>query len=92
MSNSEYSVEELSADLGISRSGLYKKLTFITGKSPIEFIRILRGKKGRESLEQGETSVSQVAWSVGFSPKQFSKYFKDEFGCLPSEYISHRKQ
>lgn len=92
MSNSEYSVEELSADLGISRSGLYKKLTFITGKSPIEFIRILRLKKGREILEQGETSVSQVAWSVGFSPKQFSKYFKDEFGCLPSEYISHRKQ
>lgn len=92
MANSEYSVEDLSSDLGISRSGLYKKLTFITGKSPIEFIRILRLKKGREILEQGETSVSQVAWSVGFSPKQFSKYFKDEFGCLPSEYINHRKQ
>lgn len=92
MTNSEYSVEDLSSDLGISRSGLYKKLTFITGKSPIEFIRIMRLKKGREMLERGEDSVSQVAWSVGFSPKQFSKYFKDEFGCLPSEYINHRKQ
>lgn len=40
-------------------------------------------------LEAGETSVSQIAWSVGFSPKQFSKYFKDEYGCLPSEYLKH---
>lgn len=89
MSNSEYSVEDLSMDVGISRSGLYKKLMFITGKSPIEFIRTIKLKKGREMLDAGETSVSQIAWSVGFSPKQFSKYFKDEYGCLPSEYMKY---
>lgn len=89
LTNTEYSIEELSSELGISRSRLYKKLTSITGKSPIEFIRILRLKKGKQLLEEGETSVSQIAWSVGFSPKQFSKYFKDEYGCLPSEYIHH---
>lgn len=89
MSNSEYSVEDLSMDVGISRSGLYKKLMFITGKSPIEFIRTIKLKKGREMLDAGETSVSQIAWGVGFSPKQFSKYFKDEYGCLPSEYMKY---
>lgn len=62
---------------------------FITGKSPIEFIRTIKLKKGRDMLEAGETSVSQIAWSVGFSTKQFSKYFKDEYGCLPSEYLKH---
>ena len=40
MDNSEFSVEEMSAAIGISRSGLYKKLMSITGKSPLEFIRI----------------------------------------------------
>ena len=87
MQNSEYTIEELCAKMGISRSSLYKKLMRLTGRSPIEYIRIKRLQEGRSMLESGETSVSQVAWSVGFSPKQFSKYFKDEYGCLPSEYI-----
>lgn len=92
LSDSEYSVEDLSLEIGISRSGLYKKMMFITGKSPIEFIRTIKIKKGRKMIEEGETSVSQVAWSVGFSPKQFSRYFKDEYGCLPSEFLKHIRQ
>ena len=89
LQESEYTVEALCRAMNISRSGLYKKMMLLTGKSPIEYIRILRLEKGREMLENGETSVSQIAWSVGFSPKQFSKHFKDEYGCLPSEYIHH---
>lgn len=89
MDNSEFSVEELGNYVGMSRGHLYKKLTLITGKSPIEFIRILRIKRGRQLLEQGQTSISQVAYQIGLSPKQFAKYFKEEFGCLPSEYEKH---
>ena len=92
LSDSEYSVEDLSLEIGISRSGLYKKMMFITGKSPIEFIRTIKIKKGRNMIEEGETSISQVAWSVGFSPKQFSRYFKEEYGCLPSEFLKHIRQ
>lgn len=87
--DSEYSIETLRAKLGISRSGLYKKLIYLTGRSPLEYLRIKRLQMGRTMLENGETSVSQIAWSVGFSPKQFSKYFKDEYGCLPSEFIHY---
>ena len=87
LQDSEYTIDMLRTKLGISRSGLYKKLIYLTGRSPLEYIRIKRLQKGRDMLESGETSVSQIAWSVGFSPKQFSKYFKDEYGCLPSEYI-----
>ena len=87
LQDSEYTIESLCDTLSISRSGLYKKMVILTGKSPLEFIRLRRLEKGREMLENGETSVSQIAWNVGFSPKQFSKHFKDEYGCLPSEYI-----
>ena len=87
LQESEYTIEALCSTLGMSRSGLYKKMMALIGKSPLEYIRILRLEKGREMLENGETSVSQIAWSIGFSPKQFSKHFKDEYGCLPSEYI-----
>ena len=87
MNNSEFSVEEFGAAVGLSRGHLYKKLMAITGKSPIEFIRTIRIKRGKALLDQGRTNISEVAYTVGFSPKQFSKYFKDEYGCLPSEYI-----
>lgn len=86
MDNSEFSVEELSAQIGISRSSLYKKLMSITGKSPLEFIRILRLKRGKQLLEKSQLSISQIAYQVGLSPKQFAKYFKEAYGCLPSNY------
>ena len=91
MDNSEFSVEELSVEIGISRSGLYKKLMSITGKSPVEFIRILRLKRAKQLLEQSQLPISQIAYQVGISPKLFSKYFKEEFGSLPSEFQKNMK-
>ena len=89
MSDSEFSVEDFGAAIGMTRGHLYKKLMAITGKSPIEFIRILRVKRGHSLLEQGRTNISEVAYTIGFSPKQFSKYFKEEYGCLPSVYLNN---
>ena len=89
MSDSDFSVEDFGAAVGMTRGHLYKKLMAITGKSPLEFIRIMRIKRGKALLEQGRTNVSEVAYSVGFSPKQFAKYFKEEYGCLPSEFIKN---
>ena len=87
MSDSGFSVEDFSSAVGMTRGHLYKKLMAITGKSPLEFIRIIRIKRGKALLEQGRTNVSEVAYSVGFSPKHFAKYFKEEYECLPSEFI-----
>ena len=89
MDNSEFSVEELSSYVGMSRGHLYKKLIMITGKSPLEFIRILRVKRGKQLLEQSQLNVSQIAYQIGLSPKQFAKYFKEEFGYVTSEYIKN---
>ncbi|MBP9482460.1 MAG: helix-turn-helix domain-containing protein, partial [Parabacteroides sp.] len=86
MDNTDFSVEDLSMTVGMSRGHLYKKLMTITGKSPLEFIRVLRIKRGKQLLEQSQESISQIAYQVGLSPKQFAKYFKEEFGCLPSEF------
>ncbi len=91
MDNSDFSVEELSAHVGMTRGHLYKKLMLITGKSPVEFIRVLRIKRGRQLLEQSQLSISQIAYQIGLSPKLFAKYFKEEYGCLPSEYIKNDK-
>ncbi len=87
ISRPELSVEELSHELGMSRVHLYKKLLQITGKTPIEFIRIIRLKRAAQLLRESQRNVSEIAYQVGFNnPKYFSKYFKEEFGLLPSIY------
>ena len=87
IARSDLSVEELSHELGMSRAHLYKKLLQITGKTPIEFIRVIRLKRAAQLLRESQQNVSEIAYQLGFNnPKYFSKYFKDEFGVLPSVY------
>ncbi len=92
IAESSFSVEDLSKELGMSRVYLYKKLMSITGKSPIEFIRIIRLKRGAQLLEKSQMNIAEVAYEVGFnSPRYFSKYFKEEYGMLPTAYIKQKK-
>lgn len=87
ISRSDLSVEELSRELGMSRVHLYKKMLQITGKTPIEFIRVIRLKRAAQLLRDSQLHVSEIAFQVGFNnPKYFSRYFKEEFGVLPSAY------
>ena len=87
MSRSELSVEELSAHMGMSRVNLYKKLLALTGKSPIEFIRVMRLKRAAQYLRESQLNVAEIAYRTGFNnPKYFSRYFKAEYGVSPSEY------
>ncbi len=88
----DFSVENLSHELGMSRVHLYKKLLALTGKSPIEFIRLLRLQRAKQLLSGSQLTVSEVAYKVGFNnPKYFAKYFKEEFGILPSAYMTQHK-
>lgn len=87
--NSDLTVEQLSDYLGMSRVRLYKKIKQLTGKTPIEFIRIIRLKRAAQMLRESQLNVSEIAYRTGFNaPKLFSKYFKEEFGILPSLYQS----
>ena len=87
ISRSDFSVEELSQEMGMSRVHLYKKLLQITNKTPIEFIRVIRLKRAAQLLRESQMNISEIAYQVGFNnPKYFSKYFKEEFDVLPSTY------
>ena len=89
----DFSVDKLSREIGMSRVHLYKKLTSLTGKSPIEFIRIIRLRRAAQLLEKSQMSVSEIAYQVGFNnPKYFTKYFKFEYKILPSEYAATKQK
>ena len=93
MEDPQFSVEFLSKELGMSRVHLYKKLQSITGKSPIEFIRLIRLKRASQLLAKSQLNISEIAYMVGYNnAKYFAKHFKAEFSMLPSEYAARQQE
>ena len=87
LDNSDLSVETMSEHLGMSRVHLYKKMLSITGSTPSEFIRQIRLRHAEVLLRKSQLTVSEVAYKVGFNnPRYFSKYFKEMYGVMPSQY------
>lgn len=87
ISDSEYGQEQLAQDLLLSRSTLYRKIKAVSGMSPLDFMRNVKMKKACAMLRQHEMSISEIAYSLGFTnPKYFTKCFKEEMGLTPSEY------
>lgn len=92
LSNADFTVEDLSREIGMSRVHLYKKMVALTGKSPVEFIRNIRLQRAAQFLEKSQLTVSEVAYKVGFNNrKYFSKHFKNEFNVLPSVYAAAKQ-
>jgi signal transduction histidine kinase/ligand-binding sensor domain-containing protein/DNA-binding response OmpR family regulator len=88
VTNVNFSVEELSNKLNLSRVSLYKKMLSLTGKTPVYCIRTVRLKRAVQLLQKSQLSIANVAYEVGFNnPTYFSKVFKEEYGVLPSEYV-----
>lgn len=86
LANSDLSVDDLAADVNLSRVQLYRKVKAITGSSPVELLRTARLNRGYQLLLKSDKTVSEVAYEVGFSaPSYFTKCFKDEFGISPSD-------
>ncbi len=87
MDNSEYSVDEMSSDLGMSRQTLYRKMQGILGQTPKDFIRSVRMKRAAQLLKDTDLPVSEISYMTGFStPRHFAKIFKETFGTIPSLY------
>ncbi|GAA0543803.1 hybrid sensor histidine kinase/response regulator transcription factor [Chitinophaga japonensis] len=92
LDNPDFSVEHLSKALLVSRAALYKKITAITGQTPVELIRSIRIRHAAQLLEKSRMTVSEIAYAVGFNnTKYFVKYFKEAYYMLPTEYRASRK-
>lgn len=84
MADSDFGVESLASDMSLSRVQLYRKVKALTGRTPVDIIRLSRLNRAKVLLAQGSKNISEVAYDVGFSsPSYFTKCFKDEFGMLP---------
>lgn len=95
LSDWKLNADELSRELGISRTQLYRKLRGLTGQTVHEFIRTIRIKRAAQLLEKQKMKISEIAYTVGFNDlNYFSRCFRKQFGKSPSEYmasLSHQK-
>lgn len=92
LADPDLNVEKLTADVGISRAQLHRKLKEIAGVSAGEFIRNLRLEQAARLIEEGQINITQVAYSVGFNNQtHFSTVFKKHYGMSPSEYAETKR-
>lgn len=89
LSDASFQVSDLSKALNISKPQLYRKMKGLMGCSANEFIRTIRLKNAAMLLRNGQLSVAETTYRVGFNDLQyFRKCFVNQYGVTPSEYIA----
>ncbi len=91
LSNPELNVEMLAAGVGMSRVHMHRKLKELANQSARDFIRSIRLKQAATLLQEKNLTVSEVAYTTGFSNlSHFSNSFRDFYGISPTEYKEQR--
>lgn len=86
LSNSDLTVEDLGARIGLSRVQLYRKIKALTNYSPTELLKIIRLRKAEKMLKSTRLTISEVCYAVGFSsPSYFTKCYREQFNESPSD-------
>ena len=92
LSNEDFTINDLTAEIAMSRSVFYKKLKAITQQNPHELIRDIKMKKAAELLRENKYTIAEISYMIGFSnPKYFSTAFKSFFGVSPSRFFENER-
>ncbi|MEC3905521.1 two-component regulator propeller domain-containing protein [Tamlana sp. 2201CG12-4] len=84
---SEFNVEDLSVEMAMSHSNLYKKIKALTGMTTVAFIRDFRLNRAAQFLKKDKIAIIDVCFKVGYTDRRhFSQEFKKKFGITPSAY------
>ncbi|MBI4889687.1 MAG: response regulator [Acidobacteria bacterium] len=89
----DFSVEQLARHLAVSRMHLYRKLRAIVNKSPADLLMEYRLERAAQLLAVNAGNVSEIAYGLGFkSVSHFTRRFRLQYGCAPSQYRARRDQ
>jgi signal transduction histidine kinase/AraC-like DNA-binding protein len=87
LSNENFSVDDIAKSLGVSRVQLYRKVKALLNINVNDYILNTRLQKAKYLLQHESSTISEVAYSVGFSsPAYFSTVFKSKFGVTPKAF------
>jgi AraC-like DNA-binding protein len=90
LSDSDFGVDTICQDAGISRAHLHRKMKEMTGLPITEFIRNIRLEQAARLLREQKLNITQVAYTVGFSNLgYFSTMFRKHFGVAPRDFVTN---
>jgi AraC-like DNA-binding protein len=80
-----WTVDELAATVGLSRSSLSQRFADLVGQPPIQYLTRWRLTIAAQRLRQGTATVAQIAAHNGYESEQaFNRAFKRAFGTTPA--------
>jgi YesN/AraC family two-component response regulator len=83
----DISRDDLARHTGVSERYLTRCFRQETGVTPIVYLNRFRIQQAKILLKSGQTNVTEVALSVGFSDSSyFGRVFRDEVGISPGAY------
>ncbi|HWT77113.1 MAG TPA: AraC family transcriptional regulator [Mobilitalea sp.] len=83
----EITIDAVGKAINYAPSSFHNLFSAITGYSIGEYIRFRRLSCAADELEEGELTVTEIAFKYGYETVEaFSKAFKRLFSCSPSQY------
>lgn len=87
--NSDYNIDAIAENLGLSRSAFFKKLKSLTGLAPVDLVKEIRLNKSIELLKNTDMTISEIAFEVGFKEAgYYGKCFRKKYNQTPTEYMN----
>lgn len=88
-----FKVDNFAQKIFMSRQQVNRKLRALSGRTAVEFIRLIRLKRAAMLLGNNHATITEIAYKVGFSnPSHFSRSFHQEFGKTPSAFLADQKK
>ena len=83
----QWTVDELAAAVGMSRSSFALRFKMLIGLAPLDYWLQVRMRRAGQLLRNSSKTVSSVAYAWGYeSEKSFGKAFKRVMGSPPTSY------
>lgn len=87
LENPEFTVEQLTREMAMSNTQLFRKLKALTSLSANQLIRQVRLDRARELLKNTNLTIAEIAYQTGFNdPSYFTRIFTKEEGITPTEF------
>jgi AraC-like DNA-binding protein len=83
----DWTIDELSLEVGLSRSALHERFVQYVGQAPIQYLTSWRIQLGARLLRESNRNVATIALDVGYdSEAAFSRAFKRMVGQPPAAW------
>ncbi|WEA00592.1 two-component regulator propeller domain-containing protein [Mucilaginibacter sp. SJ] len=92
LQDDDFGTKQFTAEIGMSRSKLFRNIKAVSGLTIVEFIRYIRLRKAGQLMMETDLQIKEISYRVGFSDQ---KYFREQFNKLfkmnPSEFVNKYK-